>query len=272
MTTTIPVELIFYIISFLQDNKAALSTCSLCCSALAAASRPLLFHTLRTGLNPEAVDRFERLLVSGPDVLALIKRIDVAISTLEPITNQRTIAVISQIMASRHIQDTPPALRIAIRPIGQSLYRFGQLLLPRLDPVVHWVTSLELGQFDFAGDIQLWDLVLALPKLKSLIFGRINVGTTVHIPTHRESEVSHIILKRPALDGSSNIHWLLIDHPMPLPSLTSLDVRFPMVLDRAPIRLGEVYGATVRALRFGIAIIPHQTKSWNKLVCDACKF
>ena len=275
MTTRIPAELICHIISFLQDSKAALSACSLCCSALATVSRPLLFHTLHTGLGSEAADRFECLLESGPDVLALIKRINVAIPTLEPVANQRTIAAISRIMASHRIQDTPPTLRIAIRPVSLSLHRSGQLLLfdlSCLDPAVHWVTSLELDQLNFTGEHQFWDLVLAFPKLKSLILGCVNVEPRACILSHRESGISHITLKGPALDGSSNIRWLLSNHPLPLPSLTSLDVRFPVVLDRAPIRFGEVYGPTVKTLRFGVVIVPHPTISGDGPACDACKF
>jgi hypothetical protein len=269
MTARIPAELIFHIISFLQDNKAALSACSLCCSALATVSRPLLFRTLRTGLCSEAADRFECLLESSPDVSALIKRIDVAISILEPLVDQRTIVAISQIMTSHPIQDTPPTLGIVIQYVVGSHHRFGQLLLSYLDPVVHWVTSLELGQLNFIEDIPFWDLVLAFPKLKSLILGCVNVEERVHILSHRKSEISHITLKGPALGARSNIRWFLSDHPLPLPSLTSLDVRLPPVLDRAPVRFGEVYGLTVRTLRFGALTDSHPPTSWS---CGARKF
>jgi len=239
---------------------------------MATVSRPLLFHTLRTGLDSGAADRFECLLESGPDVLALIRRIDVAIPTLQLVANQRAVAAVSQIMASHRIQDTPPTLRIAIRPVGLRLHRFGQLLLSRLDPAGHWVTSLELGQLDFTGDVQFWDLVLAFPKLKSLILGCVNVEERVRTPSHRGSEISHITLKGPALDGSSNICWLLVDYPLPLPSLTSLDVRFPMVLSRALIRFGEVYGPAVRTLSLGTVSVLYPKIIWNKLACDARKF
>lgn len=274
MATRIPAELIFHIIGFLRDDKAAVSTCSLCCSALATVSRPLLFHTLRTSLDSEAADRFECLFESGPEVLTLIKKIDVtvAVSTLGFFANQRTIAAVSQIMASHRIEDTPPTLRIAIRTVGPYFHRLEQSLLSRLDPVVHWVTSLELCRLNLSGDVQFWDLVLAFPRLKSLILGCVSAGARVRTSSHCESEISHITLKEPALGGISDVHRLLSDHPPPLPSLTSLNVRFPMLLGRAPIRFGLVYAPTVRTLRFGIAIVPHPTMSWNKFGCDACKF
>ena len=274
MTTRIPAELIFHIIGFLQGDKAALSTCSLCCSALATVSRPLLFHTLRTSLDSEAADRFECLLESGPEVLTLIKRIDVtvAVSILGFLAKQRTIAAVSQIIASHRIQDTPPTLRIAIRTVGQDFHRFGRLLLSRLDPAVHWVTSLELGQLIITGDVQFWDLVLAFPRLKSLTLGCVSAVARVRAPSHYESKISHITLREPALGDVSNVRWLLSDHPPPLPSLTSLDVRFPMPLGRDHMRFRVAYSPTVRTLRFGIAIVPHPTRSWSKLGSDACKF
>ena len=275
MTTRIPAELIFHIVSFLRDNKAALSACSLCCSALSTVSRPLLFHTLRTSLISGAADRFECLLESGPEVLTLIKRVDVTVAISTPefiVVNRRTIAAVSQIMASHRIQDTPPTLGITIRTVSPLSHGFEQLLLSRLDPVVHWVTSLELGRLDLTGDVQFWDLVLAFPRLKSLILGGVSVGARARTPSHCESEISHITLKEPALGSISDIHRLFYNHPLPLPSLTSLDVRFPTPLGRAPIRFGVVYAPTVRTLRFGIAIVPHPTISWNKLGCDACKF
>ncbi|KAF9642673.1 hypothetical protein BDM02DRAFT_3192830 [Thelephora ganbajun] len=94
MTTRIPPELIFHIISFLRDDKATLSACSTCCSALAAAVKPLLFRILRTRLDPKAADRFECLLESDPGVLSLIKRIDVIIQSYKPEVDQRAIKAI----------------------------------------------------------------------------------------------------------------------------------------------------------------------------------
>jgi hypothetical protein len=44
-----------HIAGFLHDDRAALSTCSLCCSvALTIAGKPLLFHTIRTGPESNA--------------------------------------------------------------------------------------------------------------------------------------------------------------------------------------------------------------------------
>jgi len=266
MTTKIPLELTFHVISFLQDDKAALSACSLCCSALAAVSKPLLFHTLRTGLDHKAIDRFECLLESGAAILPLIKRIDVPIPNFGPGEDLCAIGPISRILSR---QDTPPALNIAIRPICLSLYQSVRLILPRLDPVVHWVTSLELDKLDLTGgDVQFWDIVLAFPKLKSLTLGCVMVrGDRDRITSHCESEISHLSLRRSALDGVWDVRRFLADHPPSLPSLASLDVRFPTVLDRTSIRFGEQYGPTVRTLRFGVLIAHHPTMDWGELDC-----
>jgi len=266
MTARIPPELMFHIISFLQDDKATLSACSLCCSALAAASKPLLFHTLCTGLDLKATDRFECLLESGAAILPLIKRIDMPIPTFGPGVDQRTIGPIYRILAR---QGTPPTLNIAIRPIGPSLYRSVRLLLSWLNPVVHWVTSLELDDLDLTGgDNQFWDIVLAFPKLKSLTLGCVVVvGDGVRISSHSESGISHLSLRRSALGGVWDIRRFLADHLPPLPSLTSLDVRFPTVMDRTSIRFEEQYGPTVRTLRFGVVIAHRPTMDLGELDC-----
>ena len=268
MTTRIPAELIFHIIGFLHDNKAALSACSLCCSALASVSRPLLFHTLRTGLNIKAAVRFGSLLESSPSILPLIESIDVAIASLEPMAIQRTITAISKIMDCRCAQTTPPTLRFAIRPTLNH-FLFTKLVLPYLDPALHWVTSLEIDRLDLNRDIQFWELVLSFPNLKSLTLGRVDVGAMVPIQSHPESKISHITLKETALDYGCNIRWLLVDHSPPLPSLTSLDVRLPAVLDRAHRGLGVEYSLTVRTLRFGVVITRYPTMDWDGF---ACKF
>jgi len=261
MTTRIPPELIFHIVGFLQDSKPDLVACSLCCSALATVTRPLLFHTLRTNLDSGAAERFECLLESGPEVLTLIKRIDVDISDFEPDVNYRTIAAVSQTMASHPIQRTPPTLGIAIQAGGRSSRWFSRQLLSCLNPVIHRVTSLYLA-FDFIAAVQFWDFVLEFPRLKSLTLGHIRLITGVRAPFHRESEISHITLKETAL--SSDARWFLSDHLLPLPSLTSLDVRFPTNF-RTPRRLAEPHASTVRTLRFGMPIIPSPATSWNKL-------
>ena len=266
MTIRIPLELIFYTISFLQDNKAALSVCSLCCSALATFSRSLLFHTLRSGTTP-LPNRFERILESGSGLLPFIKRIDVAVATRDDNIDQHTIAVISQIMGHRCVQDTPPALKIAIRPVGHVVPSrcFPMKSLLPLDPVAHWVTCLELDQVWFSRGVQFWDTVLEFPKLKTLILGCLGCMDGGPISSHHKSEISHISLKTPAFEGRHNTCLFLAQHPLPLPSLTSLDVRLPAVLDRTPIRFGEVYGRTVRTLRFGVADALHPINMWDKL-------
>ncbi|KAF9647243.1 hypothetical protein BDM02DRAFT_3117386 [Thelephora ganbajun] len=253
MTTRIPPELIFHIISFLRDDKAALSACSTCCSALTAAVKPLLFRILRTRLDPKAADRFECLLESDPGVLSLIKRIDVIIQSYKPEVDQRAIKAISQIMDYPCIRNTTPALKIAIQPKGPILHQFGGLILPRLYPVIHWVTSLQLEELDLGEDVQFWHLVLAFPNLKSLILGCVKAGRVgFRIPSHCKSEISHLSLKESALNGSCDMRRFLADHPMPLPSLTSFDVRVAGLFDLAPLHYAEQYGPTVKTLRFGV--------------------
>ena len=267
MTTRIPAELISYIIGFLQDSKATLSACSLCCSTLAAASRPLLFHTLTTGSDSIAADRFECLLKSGSGVLPLIKRIDVAIPTFKPGVD-RAITAISQILAYRHKQDTPPVLKIVIRSMTLGRFPSGGPFPAYLNSAVHWVTSLELHHLDLTGGAPLLHLVLAFPRLKYLTLGSVKAETRAHLPSHRELGISHISLKETAFDDNSNISWLLVNHPLPLPSLTSIDVRLPTVPDRDLMRFGEEYGPTVKTLRFGVVIVRHLTINRDKLACE----
>jgi len=270
MTIRIPPELIFHIVGFLQDSKPDLFACSLCCSALAAVTRPLLFHTLRTDLGSRAADQFKSLLESGPEVLTLIKRIDAEISNNKPEANQRTVVVISQIMASHPIQHTPPTVGIVIQAGGPSLHEFSQPLLSCLNPAIHWVTSLDLS-LNFVADIQFRDFVLEFPRLKSLTLGYVLLTTGFHTPLHGESEISHITLRETALGGSSRISWFLSHNALALPSLTSLDIRFPMH-SRASGQVAEPYTPMVRMLRFGVPIIPNRNRDWNKITCDACKF
>jgi len=268
MTTTLPPELIFHIVTFLQDDKAALSACSLCCSSLATVSRPLLFHTLHTNLEPRAADRFEGLLAYGPAVLPLIKRIDVAIPTLQPGGNQRAMIVIAWIVAHRQTQGIAPELIFATRPPRMSLFRFGRLFVPCLDSARPWVTSLELDQVDLKGEMDFWPVVLAFPNLTTLILGYVSIRSEmIHISSRGVPAISHLTLKKSALDGDCNVGWFLTHHHLPLPSLTSLDVRFPTRPDRGPSRLGEQYGATVRSLRFGVVIGRDLTMDWDKLAC-----
>ena len=264
--TTLPSELIFHTIAFLQDDKTALSACSLCCSTLAIVSRPLLFHTLRTNLEPQAADRFEGLSRSGPRVLSLIKRIDVAMPTLQPGVNQRAMEVITQIMA--YLPHTAPELSLATRPPRMSLFRFGRSFPPCLDSLRPRVTSLELDQVDLASDMHFWSVVLAFPNLTTLILGYVGVPMEmVHISPQQASEISSLTLKKSAMDGDCNVGWFLTHHHLPLPSLTSLDVRFPTRPDRGPSQLGEQYDATVRSLRFGVVIGRDLTTDWDKLAC-----
>ena len=262
----IPLELISYIINFLQDNKPALSACSLCCSSFSAASKPLLFHTLRTRINAEATDRFKRILQSGPTVLPLIKRIDVTVSFLGASVD--TILEVSKIATRRHAQHAPLALNVAIQPTPPSSHWFRDSTLVRLSPVVDRITSLELGGLDVAKDTRFWDLILSFQALKSLVLGRVNVNEAgAHVPSHRKSEISHLSLRPPALDElGCNICRFLTDHPMPLPSLTSLDARFPVFFGREPIRFGEHHGPKIRTLRFGILVIRHSTMSQDRTV------
>jgi len=267
MTTTVPPELMFHIINFLRDDKAALSACSLSCSALSIVSKSLLFHTLRTGLDSGAADRFESLLESGSGVLPFIKKINVAVPAYESAVDERTILAISQIMVRRWPQGTPPKLSLTMRPRHLMPFRFGRLIQPRLGSLAtDWVTSLELDQLDLSGDIHFWNLILAFPELTSLILGCVNVGDTSDpVPSDRVSEISHLSLKGSALCDGCDIRWFLAENLMPLPSLTSLDVRFPTALDQAPILFGERYGATVKTLRFGVVIIGGPTLDWDKL-------
>jgi len=267
MLTTLPPELVFHIITFLQDDKPTLSACSRCCSALATVSRPLLFHTLYVNVEPQAVIRFETLLESGMAVLPFIKKIDVSIPTLHPEVNQRTMTAISRIIARIQTQDTTPELKLAARPY-MSLFRLGVLFLPCLDSARPWVTSLELDQIDLGTDMHFWTVVRMFPNLKTLILGYVSMPMEmVHLSPQQASGVFHLTLKKSALDGDCNIGWFLIHHCLPLPSLTSLDVRFPTRPDRGPGRLGEQYGATVRSLRFGVVISRDLTTDWDKLAC-----
>ena len=138
---------------------------------------------------------------------------------------------------------------------------------PWLDPVVDLVTSLELDGLDLAEDIQFWDLVLKFRMLKSLVLGRVCVGEGgVYIPSHPESPISHLTLKESSWGGSRNVCWLLACHPMPLPSLKSLDVRFPMELNEAAIRFGQYCGPMVRTLRFGVVISRHSSKFLDQIL------
>ena len=212
--------------------------------------------------------RFEYLLESGPEVLTLIKRIDADVSNLKPDANHRTIAAVSKTMASHPTQHTPPTLGMTIQASGTSFRRLSQQLLSCLDQVVHQVTSLDLT-LCFAENIQFADFVLEFPRLKSLTLGHISLINGVRASSHRESGISHITLRETAL--CSGIRWFISDRFLPLPSLTSLDVRFPTSF-RTPERLAEAHAPTVRTLRFGIPIIPSPTSSWNELTGDACKF
>ena len=261
----IPLELLIYIFSFLQDNKTALSACSLCCSSFSAASRPLLFHTLRTRTNPEATDRFKRILRSGPSVLPLIKRIDV-VSFLG--ASADTLQVISKIATRRrrHARHTPLALNVVIQPTSPRSHSFMDSTQLRLSPVVNWITSLELGGLDVAKDTRFWYLILSFHALKSLVLGRVNVSEVgAQVPSCCKSEISHLSLRPPALEESGcNICRFLTDHPMPLPSLTSLDARFPDSFGWGPIRFGEHHGPKIRTLRFGIPAIRHSVMPQGK--------
>jgi len=190
----------------------------------------------------------------------------VAIPTVDLDMDLHTIGVLSQIMGHRSVQDAPPALKIAIRPkVLSHLQRLGPPSLPPLDPVAHWVTSLELDQLDLSKGVQFWHLVLEFPKLKSLILGCVDGGAEVPISSHHELEICHISLKHTALDGSCNICLFLVENPLPLPYLTSLDVRFPTALDSTAVRFAGRYGATVKKLRFGAAVLRYLKNKWDKL-------
>ena len=272
MTTSFPYDVVHHhIIPFLHDDKITLSACSLCCSALAKPSRPLLFHTLRTTLGSESAARFEGLFESGSTVLSLIKRIDVVISTFPSAVDQRcqrAIAAISRIMGCLQ-QHTPPQLNLATRSARLTPFQFGHLIAPLLDPVALWVTSLELDQLDLRGDtIEFWHIVLKFPKLTSLGLGCVNVRVpSLDISFTRLSQISHLSLKESALGGGCNIRRFLTDHPTPIQSLTSLDVRFPPWLDWTAMRLGEQYGSTVRTLRFGVGITRGPATGRDGLTC-----
>ena len=261
MITSLPPELIPCIIDFLHDNKAVLSACSLCCSTLAAISKPLLFHTLRTPLDSEAADRFEHLLESDPTLLPLVKRIEMTVSESCKSGADRTIEAISRIMTRCHAQHITPTLDIVIRPNQSSPYRFVESIMPWLTRVVNSVTSLELDKLHFVEDIQFRNFVLQFRMLKSLVLGRVNVQQSgVYTPSHPESTISHLSLQEASLGGGCNIPWFLANHPIPFPSLTSLDVRFRSVaLDRDSLRFGEHYGSIVRTLRFGLLMFRHPT-------------
>jgi hypothetical protein len=266
MITTLPPELILYTLNFLRNNKATLSACSRSCSALATVSKPLLFHTLRTRLDSEAADRFEHLLESDPTILPLVKRIDVTISAFEP-GEDPTIMAISWIMTRCHTQHPSPTLNIAIRDTRSNPHLFIKSILPRLYPVVDWVTSLDLDGLDLAEEIGFWNLVLAFRMLKSLALGCLNVGREIaHVPSHPESKISHLSLKESSLGDGRAICRFLADHPIPLPSLTSLDVRFPPEFSRSSIRFGEHYGPRVKTLRFGVLITRHSTKRLDQML------
>ena len=255
MIPTLPPELHSYIVNFLHNNKPALSACSLSCRALASASKPFLFHALRTRLDSEDAYRFERLLEFDPTVLPLVKRIEVTILTFNPGPDP-TISAISRIMAhSDHAQYTAPVLNIVIRDI-LSNPRFTQSILPLLSPVADWVVSLDLNDLDLREEMHFWNLVLAFRMLKSLVLGRLNVELAgVHAPFHTEPKISHLSLKPSSLRGASTVCRFLAHHPMPLPSLTSLDVRFPQEFDQYSTQFGERYGPRVRTLRFGVVIL-----------------
>jgi len=269
MSTTLPPELIFHIVTFLQGDKPTLSACSQCCSALATITKPLLFHTLHANVEPHAVTRFESLLESGMAVLPLIKKIGVSIPTPNPEVNQRTMMAISRIITHRHMQGAAPELKLATRPPRASFFRLGQWFLPCTDVARPWVTSLELDQIDLGGDVRFWAIVRMFPNLATLILGYVSMpAETLHISPQPASGVSHLTLKKSALnDDRCNIGWLLIHHQLPLPSLISLDVRFSTWPGQGLSRLGEQYGATVRSLRFGAVIRRDLTTEWYKLAC-----
>ena len=264
MITKLPPELRFYTIDFLRNDKSALSACSLSCSALAAVCKPLLFHTLRTHPHSEETDRFERLLESDPSILPLVKRIEMKISASEP-GEDLTIRAISRIMThSDQAQYTAPVLKVTLRgrfpPPPPN--RLTKSILPRLSPVADWVTSLDLDKLYFGEETYLWNIVLAFRVLKSLVLGRVKVWYEgVRAPFHPESKISHLSLKESSLGPGSPIYRFLVDHPITLPSLTSLDMRFPVEFNQPSLplpstRFGEHYGPRVRTLRFGV-LIPH---------------
>lgn len=264
MTTRLPPELLFYIIDFLRNDKAALSACILCCSAFATVARPLLFHTLRTTFHSKAADRFDHILESDPTILPLVKRIDVTISAFKPGADT-TIMTISRIMTRCHAQYTSPALNIVIRPTRLYPDRLMETILSFLGPVVDWVTSLVLDRLDFAECMQFWDLILAFRMLKSLVLRLTNVlQEGDYIPSHPESTIpiSHLSLKAPL----GNICGFLADRPISFPSLTSLDVRLVNALDQVPVRFGRHYGPIVRTLRFGVVTLRHSTEPLNQIL------
>ena len=261
--TRLPPELILCILSFLQDDKPALSACSLCCSFLTTASKPLLFHTLRTCLNSKAAERFEHLLVSDPTVLPFIKKIDVAVSTFGG-ADSSVIVAISRIVARCH---TPPALNVLLR---SNSHQSERLILPLLGPVLNWVTSLELEGLNFNEDVRFWDFVLTFSGLKSLVLGCATVGNGgADIPSPCELGISHLSLKPCVSYGHDSARLFLVDYPVPLPSLSSLDVRFPLVPSETFIRVGRNYGRTVRTLRFGVMSFGRSTMRLDRIL--ACK-
>lgn len=263
MNARLPQELIFDIIGFLHNNKAALSACSLSCRTLAAISKPLLFHTLRIHLRFESAARIVPLSEFSPTVFPLVKKIRVVITNFES-RGAMTIVAISQFMARCHAQNVSPALDIDIRPTHRSPHQFVKSVLQRLDSVVDWVTSLELDGLDLTRDTQSLDLVLAFRMLKSLGLRRVAVGEgSVYTPSHSELQVSHLSLRESSLGSGPNICWFLINNTMSLPSLTSLDVRFRMMLDQDSVRFGERYGPTVKTLRFGL-VTPRSANFLNK--------
>lgn len=258
--TRIPVELIFHIISFLHGNKPALSACSLCCSALAAVARPLLFHTLRTGLDFKAAGRFESLLESAPGVVPLIKRIDVWVPALEPATHQFAMIAISRIMLHPRVEETPPALGLTMWPVVPGSRRFGTTVPAHLD---QWVTSLELNRLDFPPELHFWDFVLAFPKLESLTLGSVKVGERFQAIPSLKPKISHITFKQGTWDRISDVYSFLVHYTPPLPSLVSLDMRFPGVLGRLSIQFGEQYGPGVKNLRFGAVVTRDLQGDWG---------
>ena len=262
--TRIPPELIFYIIGFLQGEKSTLSACSLSCSSLATASRPLLFHTIRTRGDPKSVRRLEGVLESPQTVLAFVKKIDMAISNEIGTDLGRMATAIYRIVTNDYIRNAPPALNISVQLANlnawDNIRQFKRSVLPKLGSTADWVTSIALERLDLSSDIPFWDLVLTFSNLESLTLGHVVIGGEgFHLPLHRESRISHIRLKECALNHHRcNIRWFLSAYPMRLPLLTCLDVRFSTPLGRDHIQLGEHYGPTVRTLRFGVV-----ARAWN---------
>lgn len=238
---------------------------------MAVVTKPLLFHTLRMVLQSlSPPDRFDDILETGSAVWPLIKRINLAVPTYQPVVDRSEIVSISWMMIYIQQQGAAPELRLTTQPARRGpLSQFGRMVLPYLEPVHDWVTSLELDQVNLTGDIHIWSIILAFPKLTSLILGCVNMEKElVHIsPQSEASTISHLTLRKTALDDRSNIPWLFASHTLPFPSLTSIDVRFPTALDRSSTQFGEQYGAAVTTLRFGVVIVRGPTANQNKLAC-----